>query len=203
MATRVSEVIRGWLGWCPQARVPAEPRLPAAAGSNYLIPAISPDPAVVPKELYRGYRYYHTQPNLAGGRKTTYLLAALTLAGLAAAVYAPIPDAIRPVVLLLALLALVNALFSSLTVTVSQTMLEFWFGPGIWHKNYHLMEIAGCAIVKNSWWNGWGIRWTPHGMLYNVAGSDAVEVLFNDGHKVRIGTDEPEALAGAINHAIR
>jgi hypothetical protein len=200
---RVSEVIRGWLGWCPQAQMQAGLRHPAQAGSYYLNTGESSDPAAIAAGLSGEYRYYHTQPNLAGGKKTTYLLAVLTFVGIAAAVYAPMPDGIRPVVLVLAFLALVNALFSSLTVTVSQTMLEFWFGPGIWHKKYRLIDIACCIVVKNSWWYGWGIRWTPHGMLYNVAGPDAVEVLFTGGRKIRIGTDEPAMLAEAVSRAIQ
>jgi hypothetical protein len=65
------------------------------------------------------------------------------------------------------------------------------------------MEIEECTIVKNSWWYGWGIRLTPYGWLYNVAGWEAVEVLLKNGKKIRIGTDEPEKLSLAIDRATR
>lgn len=203
MTTRFTEVIREWLGWCPNTRIPAVNRMPAATGNSLAKPAASPDPAATLENRQGEYRYYHTQPNFAGGNKITYLLVALTLIGFAAIVFAPLPLYMRPLILVLAILALVNAAFSSLTVAISQEKLEFWFGVGIWHKRHHLYDIAACAVVKNSWWNGWGIRWTPHGWLYNVAGSDAVEILFTNGKKIRIGTDEPQRLADAINHAIR
>ena len=40
-------------------------------------------------------------------------------------------------------------------------------------------------------------------MLYNVSGLRAVEILFDNGRRVRIGTDEPEALVCALSGATR
>jgi hypothetical protein len=148
-------------------------------------------------------RYRHVQPNLAGGSKTTFLLVALAFAGFAVVVILPGFGFLTAIILLLSLLAVLNAVFSSLTVVISDSDLEFWFGVGIWHKKIPITEIAGCTMVKNSWWYGWGIRLTPHGWLYNVAGWDAVEVLLKSGKKIRIGTDEPEKLYAAISRAIQ
>jgi hypothetical protein len=148
-------------------------------------------------------RYRHVQPNLTGGSKTTFLLAALALAGFAVVILLPELGFLTAIILLLALLAVLNAVFSSLTVVISDSDLEFWFGVGIWHKKIPITEIAGSTVVKNSWWYGWGIRLTPHGWLYNVAGWEAVEILLKSGKKIRIGTDEPEKLSLAIDRAIR
>ena len=148
-------------------------------------------------------QYRHTQPNLAGGSKTTLLLVALALAGFAAVILLPELGFLTAIILLLALLAAVNAVFSSLTVVITDSDLEFWFGIGVWHKKIPLTEIAGCTVVKNSWWYGWGIRLTPHGWLYNVAGWVAVELPLKNGKKVRIGTDEPDHLSVAIDRATR
>jgi hypothetical protein len=52
--------------------------------------------------------------------------------------------------------------------------------------------------VRNPWYYGWGIRITPDGLLYNVSGTRAVEITLTDGSKLRLGTDEPEALCQAI-----
>lgn len=49
---------------------------------------------------------------------------------------------------------------------------------------------------------GWGIRITPHGMLYNVSGSEAVEIRMKNVRRFRLGTDEPEVLRGAILKAM-
>jgi hypothetical protein len=56
-------------------------------------------------------------------------------------------------------------------------------------------------VVRNRWYYGWGIRITPRGWLYNVSGLDAVELALKNGKCVRIGSDEPHALARAIDHA--
>lgn len=92
-------------------------------------------------------------------------------------------------------------LFSSLTVTVDRETVEVRFGPGLIRKRFDTGRIVGATPVRNKWWYGWGIRLTPHGWLFNVAGLDAVELLMGDGRTYRIGTDEPQALAAAINGA--
>jgi len=169
---------------------------------NVSNPSVPGDRAPAPRADTVQYQYYHIQPNLAGGRKTTYLLAVCALVILSAVMIGVVPVLLIPVFMILALLALVNALFSSLTVAISGDLLEFWFGAGVWHRKFLLTKIAGCHVVKNSWWHGWGIRWTPHGWLYNVAGPMAVEILFKNGKMIRVGSDEPVTLAEAINHAL-
>jgi hypothetical protein len=74
---------------------------------------------------------------------------------------------------------------------------------GLVQKEWPLHEIVSVTPVKNPWYYGFGLRYTPHGWLYNVSGRHAVEVLLESGSKVRIGTDEPEKLARAISHAMR
>ncbi len=56
--------------------------------------------------------------------------------------------------------------------------------------------------MKNPWYYGWGIRLTPHGWLYNVSGSYAVEIKTKTGKKYRIGTDVPNELEKAIRQSI-
>ncbi len=102
------------------------------------------------------------------------------------------------------ILVFVLAIMTRLTVTVSAESLRIRFGPvGLIRKEWPIGEIVSATVVANPWYYGYGIRWTPHGVLYNVSGRNAVEILFISGKKVRIGTDEPEVLAGAINRAIR
>jgi len=93
-------------------------------------------------------------------------------------------------------------LFSSLTVEISDGELRFHFGPGFWRKRYPLADIAAADLTQSSWWEGWGIRITPRGMLYNVSGMDAVEIHLRSGKHFRIGTDEPELLAASLRTAI-
>jgi hypothetical protein len=60
-------------------------------------------------------------------------------------------------------------------------------------------EIKTIAVVRNQWWNGFGIRMRPDFRLYNVSGLDAVELRLNSGDVRCIGTDDPHGLYGALN----
>ncbi len=93
-------------------------------------------------------------------------------------------------------------LFSSLTVVIWEEELEVRFGPGLIRKRFKLGDIESCRAVKNHWYYGWGIRLTPHGVLYNVSGFHAVELKLRTGKKFRIGTDVPQELEEAIRQAI-
>jgi hypothetical protein len=118
-------------------------------------------------------------------------------------IFASLPDQVRPVGLGVAgILVIIGALFSSLTVEVADGELRFHFGPGFWRKRVALSEVTAVTPTKNSWWEGWGIRFTPRGMLYNVSGTNAVEITLRSGKRFRIGTDEPEALVQALRTAI-
>ncbi|MCC6217489.1 MAG: hypothetical protein IT376_21710 [Polyangiaceae bacterium] len=96
------------------------------------------------------------------------------------------------------LLAVTAALFASLTVTVDDRELRFWFGPGLIGKTLPLALIRSWRPVESSWLLGWGVRIYRRGVLYNVSGLRAVEIVLRDGTELRIGTDEPEALAAAL-----
>lgn len=63
-------------------------------------------------------------------------------------------------------------------------------------------DWSDAEVARSRWWEGWGIRITPRGMLYNVSGTDAVEINLRSGQRLWIGTDEPEALAQALRIAI-
>ena len=102
-----------------------------------------------------------------------------------------------------AFLSILLILFGTLTVEITDTEISCRFGPGLIHKEFPLDEITGARIVTNPWYYGWGIRWTPHGWMYNVSGLQAVELSLASGEKFRIGTDQPEELAAAVQTAIK
>jgi hypothetical protein len=77
-------------------------------------------------------------------------------------------------------------LFSSLTVEVTDNELRWRFGPGLWSYRLPLNEIRDVAVVRNHWWNGWGIRIAPGFRLYNVSGLDAVELRLKSNEVRRI-----------------
>jgi hypothetical protein len=126
--------------------------------------------------------------------------------GIAAAIVAIIallgPAAAHPALLVvLGLLAALAVVFSSLTVQVTPSSLVFWFGPGVLRKQVPLGDIAEVEAVRNPWWWGIGWRLTPRGMLYSVSGLGAVEITRKNGSRFRLGSDEPERLARALQAA--
>jgi hypothetical protein len=94
-------------------------------------------------------------------------------------------------------------IFNSLTVEVSDKEVCWHFGPGLWTYRLALDEINAVSVVRNKWWNGFGIRMAPGFRLYNVSGLDAVELQLKSGSIRRIGTDDPQGLAGALQAARR
>lgn len=102
------------------------------------------------------------------------------------------------VLLPVAVTVLILLLFGTLTVSVDRTMLEARFGLGLVRRRVALAEIRAFRVVRNRWYYGWGVRYFPGGWLYNVSGLSAVELRLADGRRVRIGTDEPDALRRAL-----
>src|SRR6202051_1687408 len=105
-----------------------------------------------------------------------------------------------PVAVLIILVA-VAVIFSSLTGEVNGDELRWHFGPGFWTYRLALDEIETVAVVRNHWWNGFGIRTRPGFRLYNVSGLDAVELRLKSNEVRRIGTDDPQGLAQALQAA--
>jgi hypothetical protein len=91
------------------------------------------------------------------------------------------------------------ALFYSLSIVINNGTLTCSFGIGVIQKRIPLSEIRQARAVNNPWYGGWGIHWIPGGCwLWNVSGMRGVELTFQDGHRLRVGTDEPETLVRAI-----
>ncbi len=97
----------------------------------------------------------------------------------------------------------VLVLFSTLTVIVWDGALVVFFGPGLIRRRIPLRRVREVRVVKTPWYYGWGIRLTPTGWLWNVSGLDGVEVQFDDAHRFRVGSDEPNRLAEALLREMR
>jgi hypothetical protein len=100
----------------------------------------------------------------------------------------------------LVLLVITMLLFGTLTVSVNENRISWHFGLGLIRKSVPIRTIRSVRAVRNPWYYGWGIRFTPVGWLYNVSGLSAVDLGLDDGRHVMIGTDEPEALERALQH---
>jgi len=106
-------------------------------------------------------------------------------------------------VFLAVFLIVLLGLFFSLTVAVDDRRILLTYGVGLIRKRIPLSQIAAVERVRNKWYQGWGIRLIPGGILYNISGLQAVELIMADDTRVRIGTDEPFKLSGAIHQRIQ
>ena len=135
--------------------------------------------------------YRHTQPG-------TLILAGCLVAGGLCVVLLWRTGQWPPAIALSLLMVTLAIVFSSLTVEVEDGELRWYFGPGFWTYRLSLDAIKEVAVVRNNWWNGWGIRIAPGFRLYNVSGLDAVELKLGPDDIRRIGTDDPQGLAAAL-----
>jgi hypothetical protein len=101
-----------------------------------------------------------------------------------------------------AVAAVMLALFSTLTVAVDDRAVRLWFGFGSLRREVVLADVRAARRVRNHWYAGWGVRVIPNGRLYNVGGLDSVELEMDDGRVVRVGTDQPDALLAAVQAAL-
>jgi len=101
---------------------------------------------------------------------------------------------------ILAFVALMLA-FSRLTVAVDDGRVTVGFAGGLARRRIDVRQIEKAEVTKTSWLAGWGIRLTPSGWLYNAWGRGAVRLRFAGGRRLTIGTDEPQELLAAIEHA--
>jgi len=80
--------------------------------------------------------------------------------------------------------------------------LEIKFGIGLIRKKFNYQDVRDFSIEKNPWYYGWGIRKIPGGWLYNVSGSQSIQLNMKNGKIYRIGTNEPKRLAEFIKSRI-
>jgi hypothetical protein len=158
----------------------------------------APERGARPTSMKEHYR--HTQ----AGWTLIVLVVALVLAELTLVAFSA-PQSTVALALagaLVAVVAVMLALFSTLTVVVDDRTLSLSFGLGALRREVVLADVAAARKVRNHWYAGWGVRVIPGGRLYNVGGLDAVELELDNGRVVRVGTDEPDALLAAVQAAL-
>jgi hypothetical protein len=52
-------------------------------------------------------------------------------------------------------------------------------------------------------YGGWGIRCGKNGKAYNVSGKKGLQIIFKNGKKLLIGSQNPEELVAAIDSVVR
>lgn len=101
------------------------------------------------------------------------------------------------------ILAIVGLGMSFLTTTVTPGHVEVVFGPKLYRRRIAVADIISAEPARSSPWEGWGVRITGEGLLYNITGDEAVRIHLRSGKQLRIGTDDVTGLVAAITAAVR
>ncbi|MCU4176317.1 hypothetical protein [Carboxylicivirga sp. N1Y90] len=90
-----------------------------------------------------------------------------------------------------------------LTITIDKQWIRFSMGIGLINGKYNMQNVLDCKAVEYLPL-GWGVRFRPGKIIYNVSGNKALELTIKDKNmKVWIGTDDPETLVRIIREIKR
>ncbi len=93
--------------------------------------------------------------------------------------------------------------FGRLTVRDGGDALEVRFGPlPLFGTRIPYAAVERAEVSRSDLLDGWGLHWLPgRGVIYNLWGFGCVRIVL--GKKtVRVGTDDPEALAAFLSSRI-
>lgn len=89
--------------------------------------------------------------------------------------------------------------FFGLTIIVNVEKISIVYGIGFPRRTIAINQIRSVTYVKTPWYYGWGIRFMPKGMLYNISGTEGVELKFKGTDQViQIGSKHPQQLKQEI-----
>lgn len=97
---------------------------------------------------------------------------------------------------------LIVLIFGALRVEVLPEGVVARLGIGLISRKIEFKDVIEVEQASDPWSYGWGLRRTPYGWLYRVAGCDAVHFKLVDGTIVGVGTDRPGSLLSAIQAAV-
>ena len=94
---------------------------------------------------------------------------------------------------------IIYLLFYGMTTKITNDIISISFGIGLIHKRILIKKIVSVEPAEDPWYYGLGIRFIPHGMLYNIRGLHTVELKLHDTKNIiRIGTQNPNLLRQEI-----
>lgn len=93
--------------------------------------------------------------------------------------------------------------FSRLVTEVHGDRLVWRFGWLPWPRwQLDLDDVVAVEPATTRWIDGWGMRVTAEGMLYNASGTQAVRLTLRDGRRLRLGSRAPRDLLKALQGRI-
>jgi hypothetical protein len=101
-----------------------------------------------------------------------------------------------PVVLAMAL--------GRLVTEVHGDRLVWRFGWLPWPRwQVELDDIVAVETARTRWIEGWGLRFTGEGMLYNASGTQAVRLTLRNGRRLRLGSQKSQHLVQVLQRRIQ
>ena len=117
-----------------------------------------------------------------------------------------VPEQIVRIILLSSggLMFLLAQCFGQLTVRDDNDRLLICFGPlPLFRRRILYADIDSVEQTRSTILDGWGIHLSPSGgWTWNLWGFDCVDVRFNKGRKLRIGTDDPDGLESFLKQRV-
>lgn len=108
---------------------------------------------------------------------------------------------VEQIVMTLVLLVVLSQVYK-LTIRIDDYSLKFSMGVGLIGSEYLFQDIESVRPV-NYFSLGWGIRWKPGQLIFNVSGNRAIELtLKGKSRKILVGCTNPEAVCAALNQAM-
>jgi len=106
--------------------------------------------------------------------------------------------AVAIVLAVLAFVAIVIAVFSILTVEVTDRELVFGFAFGVLRRRIALADIVRAQRVVLPWWYGTGVKLSFGRTTYLIWPGPAVAVELKNGRTIQIGNEDADALLAAL-----
>jgi hypothetical protein len=97
-----------------------------------------------------------------------------------------------------AFVAIAIAVFSTLTVEVTDDALVFGFTFGVLRRRIARADIVRAARITLPWWYGTGVKLGPGRTTYLIWPGPAVEVELKNGRRVQIGTPDADSVLAAL-----
>lgn len=89
-----------------------------------------------------------------------------------------------------------------LHTAVNETGIRVKFAPfPMAEKQFEWSAMSKCYIRQYSpigEYGGWGLKGTSKNRAYNISGNEGLQIVFNDGRKVLIGTQKLEELTSVL-----
>jgi|SRR5215475_12130357 len=143
--------------------------------------------------------YRHTQSNPKV--LLLFVVIAVVVVGAVLLIAREMPPPLWLVVMVLVFVACVTAVFSVLTVEVTDRELVLGFALGMMQRRIPRGDIVHAELTILPWWYGTGLKLGPRRTTYLVTSGPAVAVELTSGRILQIGSDDADALLAALNRS--